>query len=1076
MKKIYLPLLLLSINFPSYSQEKLKEYYNTSNIETFVQELKQKQDFEKIIQEYSQVAESDPDYFTAQFQIILNLIAMNKTDEAEKHCKNLIDRYGDDLPSNYFLSYGILLSDKKEYESALANFEKAKKNNSLNILSKYNEAIVYVRMEQRQKALDLLKEIITTAPNYKQAYYLLGFIAMEDGNASVGVMSILTYLTLDPLAKNAQTALKELARNMAEVYAKPSKLKYSTTGDDFTELDIILKNNLAQNRKYPAKVSINDRTSRTIQAVLEYMNEHNIKDGFFENKYGPWMKEVVSKYQLIPYTFVAMTSYEETYQKDFKKNNALIKTFVNTFFTNSIQPLILKATVDGKQYAVSTLENGKNFYFQNRQDNLNGYAIQFNENYDKESEGYFVNNELEGELKRYNSIGNLETIENYKKGQLDGAVSKFYTSGKIAVREIVHGGEYDGKVSLYNIASGLIGSLEYKNGNLINEVKHLFSNGQTEYDYKLIDGKRQGKISMYNEKGTVVSTYNYKDDKYNDLGFSYYPDGKIKTEALYKDNEFEFYKAFYHNGQLSDHYVYNNGKLVSVKSYNLKGELIEEKAYDKDEVLAELKLYLAEQLYLVEKYKNGKLTEREAINPTTFQLEKSKIQAYDKLYYPTGVLYGEGKTINGHQEGLWKFYNTNGTLSNEGEFSKNNLNGKYIKYNKIGEKEETYLFKDGVNQGLYEYFQDNTLVYANYYSDGEANGPIYYYYNGTIFREKRFVQDDESVGRALYFLQDGKTPYKIEKFDKEYLVQITFYDKEKKEVLQLDKYKEKETVVIPQFNFKNILTLENGILNGPAKKVDVSEKITLEEFNLINNKIDGEFKEYYPTGVLSSSKNFLLDRRNGLTQYYNPDGKLRSKMPMLNGKIMGERTFLYPEGNPIFKVNYLLDHQQGDRIYYNTQGVAVAALVYDLDILIGYKKLNAFEQLGEMIPIKPTEEIKIESVYKNGVTAAKINVKNSALNGDLIIYNPNKNKAFSLFLVNDIKEGEENIYYNNGAIYSNIHYKNNSLDGTKTIHSKEGQKLFEINYNFDELNGEFKIFENNSIKQTFIYDSGFLSK
>jgi len=191
---------------------------------------------------------------------------------------------------------------------------------------------------------------------------------------------------------------------------------------------------------------------------------------------------------------------------------------------------------------------------------------------------------------------------------------------------------------------------------------------------------------------------------------------------------------------------------------------------------------------------------------------------------------------------------------------------------------------------------------------------------------------------------------------------------------------------------------------------------------------------------------------------------------------MGERTFLYPEGNPIFKVNYLLDHQQGDRIYYNTQGVAVAALVYDLDILIGYKKLNAFEQLGEMIPIKPTEEIKIESVYKNGVTAAKINVKNSALNGDLIIYNPNKNKAFSLFLVNDIKEGEENIYYNNGAIYSNIHYKNNSLDGTKTIHSKEGQKLFEINYNFDELNGEFKIFENNSIKQTFIYDSGFLSK
>lgn len=1073
MKKICFPLFLLTTAFTTYAQEKFEPSYDTTTIEAQAKNYQQNNQLEKAIAEYAKIDALDPMYFEAQYQIILLLLSNEKIDEAEALCKKLIDKYGNELPTNYFLSYGIFKSDQGNYDEALTYINKAKKETSLNIIAKYNEALVYYRKAEKQKALDLLKEIITQAPNYGQAYYLLGIIATEDGQGAIGLLSFLTYLSIYPNTSAAQQCLREFNRNLAEIYSIKPQLTYSTEGDDFSELDIILKNNLAQHKNYPLKVDIDHRVSRVIQALLEYMDEHKVQGGFFETRYSPWMKSIVQNKLIIPFTYVSMISYEENYKKEYKKQSSLIQNYINNQAYTYVTSLLYQATIEGENYSITELDNSF-FYHQGKFDFLNGKAMQFTKNYNIESEGFFVDHKLSGLLKRYSTTGRLATTTVYKEDQIDGLVTTFYSTGNVFMEEQMKGEKLEGTSTIYHIAKNKRGSLHYKNNELVDEVSYYFPTGQVEYNYPVVNGKRNGEIISYNEKGTIVSKYNYKDDLFDGLSTSYFPNGAVKSEALFKDDNYVYYKEYFEHGLLSYHYEYENGNLKVGNSYNIKGELIEQRFFDTEGNLSQSTSYYKGDAYLIEKYKKEKVVERQTINPSTKKLEVIANKGYSKFFYPNGQLYGEGQLVNGAQEGVWKYYSRNGILSSEFSYVNNNTSGEVKKYDKTGQLEERYFIQENGMTGLYSYYNQANLSSIGYYDQDQLDGPFSSFYDYPTLEIKRFYKDGTPDGKEVYYAQDG-TPYRINQYEEGALLSVDFIKDGKVTTLHLNEYVGKDQFTIDQFGTRTTYTIEKGTFTGPVKRTDLSKTKTLSTFTLINNKYDGVYSTFYPNGVLEDSTTFILDRRYGPQQHNNPDGKVRIKSSMLNGPNMGSRILFSPEGTPLITSNFVLDYLDGEELLYNSQGTPILALVYDLNLLVGYKNLTATEQLSEIIPINSTDTI-LKSTYKTGQLAAEVEIKQQLLNGVLTTYNPSGKEAYSLAYTGNDKNGVEHIYYSTGSIYSTTPYVNKSLTGIKTIYTPTGDKQFEVSYKKGELHGNFTIYEANNSKQTFSYDSGFLSQ
>jgi len=125
------------------------------------------------------------------------------------------------------------------------------------------------------------------------------------------------------------------------------------------------------------------------------------------------------------------------------------------------------------------------------------------------SKGKTINRENEGEWRYYHKNStDIQTIENYKNGQLSG-VRKVYYLGNIIAEEAFY-----------------------------------------------LEGKRNGLLKIYTIKGVVMEESNFKNDVYDGLAIFRLPTGEIHTQGNYKNGE--------RNGLWQ---IYKNGVLVKTEKY-----------------------------------------------------------------------------------------------------------------------------------------------------------------------------------------------------------------------------------------------------------------------------------------------------------------------------------------------------------------------------------------------------------------------------------------------------------------------------------------------------------------------------
>ena len=401
----------------------------------------------------------------------------------------------------------------------------------------------------------------------------------------------------------------------------------------------------------------------------------------------------------------------------------------------------------------------KKFYFQNTDivqsegymvdGKPDGYWKSYFQNGRLRSEGNRKNFELDGLWKFYDEDGKTVQLINYLKGKKNGAKTTFnptfftvenyvddikegmsytYDYDSLLLESVnFSGGLENGLKKYYDKDGNIIKITKYKSGYIVESqwinkrdnkgrkqgrwVK-FHDNDHIAEETLYLNDRLNGYKKIYDEESKLVSVEKYRDgmventDKTlisTDIRRDYHPNGKIKTEASYRNNLANgIRREFDTNGIIVMSYIFNNGNIV--------GEGI-----------------IDEQLR-----RHGSWKE----------------------YYVNGTKKSEGRYNNGLHVGHWYFYDSEGRLQQEGEFDKGGkYDGSWIFYYPSGNilKEESYL--NGTENGMYiEYSEDGDIIVQGTYTMGMKEGKWTISVNG-VNEEGSYV-DGKKDGRWRMFYND----------------------------------------------------------------------------------------------------------------------------------------------------------------------------------------------------------------------------------------------------------------------------------------------------------------------------------
>lgn len=132
------------------------------------------------------------------------------------------------------------------------------------------------------------------------------------------------------------------------------------------------------------------------------------------------------------------------------------------------------------------------------------YTIFYDQKKNIVSEGKEINKLREGEWKYYHKASKtIMTLENYKKGKLEGTLTVYYPSGKIVDETIYKNGLKEGAYKKYSEAGIVLENSFFKNGEYEGEAVCKDPKGLVVTKGKFKNGKKVGKWQFF-EAGKFV--------------------------------------------------------------------------------------------------------------------------------------------------------------------------------------------------------------------------------------------------------------------------------------------------------------------------------------------------------------------------------------------------------------------------------------------------------------------------------------------------------------------------------------------------------------------------------------------
>ena len=1076
MRNLLLVFLLVSFS-KNYAQTDYVSVYNNDAIIEKGDELFNNEKYDEALKEYQKISKTDPKYLKAQYEIGLTLNAQDKKTEFRALVEDLYKKGKmSDFPELYKL-YAMFLSNEKEYDLSEKIFKEGEKYlpNSSSYL--YNFALLYVRKKETQKAVDILENIITNNPNHGLSHYLLGIIAFENGKITEGTLALMSYLIIAPTGQYATQAVMQLNANYGQNYMAENKLVFSKSGDNFEEIETILRNQLPLKKVYKVKSNIDDNITRQVQAVAEYAVEHKMENGFFETTYIPWVKTLIEKNQFEGFSYYILLSMEEKMGKKLTSQKKKITTFYESYVKKDLWPVFGKRKLDmfGKVEEVMVSISDQNPFIIGPQVNgeFEGKCKYLNVLGNLGGELNFKNGKLDGLQKYYSEDGKLTQEKYFESGLLSGKRTTYYENGNIELSENYKNDLLDGISTSYYPNGGKTCEVNFTNGKRNGTLVCLYEVGTKKNEIDFTDGKLSGKYNTYNQAGALTETYNCVDDKIEGAYAEYYDGKTLKSEAVYKKGEVQgAFKSYNTDKTLDRENTYTAGKISKSVEYYPNGKKSYESFYNDKGELETYSYFDAQgNKYFEEKYKSGDLKsglqflsnspKGTEINLTKKSFEMKNLDgstrvkgAFEKgkkvgewsYFYSSGIERLKEFYIQGKQNGLSKSYNLNGTISSISNYTNDTISG------------------------LYELYSDNKINQILNYEKGEQNGPFKTFYsNGVVSTEGYMTSDDVTYDKFTY-AQNGDISSIDRYIDGTQTSRKTFDSKGKLEN-EID-YKNKTGKFTYSYNngvYSKTYDLTNGILNGKLSTKDKS-KANMYDAEYLNGALHNTCLKYSPSKTVLYEKKYYCGKLNGLNKYYDYAGNLKMTDEYTFGVENGKTIRYYHNKSKMSESIQQNQSAEGEMYYYNQKGEPLAIVGYDNNQAKYYIRKSKTGELNDKVMIE-NQTAEITSSYPNGKIAIQFSLNKGSNQGKFVINNVDGRAEFECNYENDNLHGDRTEYYANGKPYKKEHFLNNQFDGVQHFYKEDGKPWIDLSFKNDELHGNTLIYNVGKLVETKKYDS-----
>ncbi len=1040
------------------------------------------------INKFKQVSVNDTNYCTAQYETALTYLQLEEYVFAEKILKELIS-----LEVSYpnraqaYALLGQAYDGDKKLDEALKAYaeglEKYPKNNALY----FSRATTYEKYERYQEAVEDFKRSAQCNIGHPGSHLRLGIIAAREGHQTESMLSLMTFLILEPNSERAAsvvTLLEQIADGSYEV--KPKGIVLSQEGDDYEDLNLFITNKVALQDKYKAKFTLPTSYAKQMHLILSTLKYDKNDEGFWHQMYLPFFLDIYNSKMLDGLILFSLESVKsEKVQKKLTANKKVIDNFFE------------KGGAKWKDHITSQymeFEGKKQHVF-----SLYGKS-------GLEAVGLVNDKEIaNGTYYYYHKDGGLSLVAKFdEEGKKTGTwVWRDYFSQKIS-EEIPYQKDVIDGIAKYYYASGeLKQTRSYKNDIIQDTIFNYYRSSDIEEKITVKDNQRNGTSIGYHPNGAVSWKVDYKNSKANGKYISYHLNGELARESdLTEDEVTGMRKTYFPNGQIESEYQYNaEGKTAGpYKSWYPNGQLEEKGTLKDGKALGEVtEYYSSGQVYSTGvfdetgkengsriyydydgkkyeeySYKKGSLEEIIAFNKKGEVIEKvtrSGKKLSFKSHFPNGRIYSEGTIMDDKKSGLWKYYDQYGNVKYTEKYRNGELTDTTFGYHPNGKLEYQIVYKKGMRNGLYlEYDLMGTLVQEGYFKDDERSNDWYEYDSYGDVKSETCYKNGSMHGLQKSYTVNG-TLENYDIYDDGEIVASIFCDTAGKVLQRFGVLH--GTVTLRDANntydrFKG--TYKNGFTNGKTNWYNAAGKVIVDG-NFINGKREGLWTWYHDNGKVKKTIMYKMGEVHGDFKEYNESGILTYEGKYQNGLVQGLNKHYYDNGKLEYESNYIDDERHGRMTSFAMDGSVQQYRMYEKGVLISYSYLDKTGKEVEPIMLGLGSST-ITTYYQSGQKSVEQTRYNGEINGKYTEYYPNGKITITGNYIYGERDGLFLEYYENGTKKSEVTYKLGEKHGVETLYFPSGKVKSTQEYMFDDADGEKKEYNETGklLKTTYYFN------
>ncbi|MGV9012691.1 MAG: hypothetical protein ACOH13_08875 [Flavobacteriales bacterium] len=982
------------------------------------------------------------------------------------------------------------LSGTKKYAEAEAYADSCITKYPGNFIFPNIKALVVDESGDRARALELFKANVVRFPTRADAHVNLGDIAAQEGKTAQAALCYATATIMHYGTSKDERNVGDLDQLLGGTLDAAPKGGDLDKGEDFSEIDLLLKNRVAMAKGYKVKPDLEYPICRQSHLLFSHLKDHPAGDGFWSTYYVPLFNRIMAENLFEGFIYNALSSAgNEQVLALAKKKSAVVQDF-----RKAIWPVLMDLyqtypdSPGGTPVKHWFLESGS----------LNGVG-----------DGNAAADVYSGPWTSYHSNGSIAAKGTLSaNGKRMGTWNEYFDDGSLQrILQYDADGKENGVRLLYYRTGALNDSVRFINDKPDGTYHHHLPDGTLKLAKTFAQDKVNGPAISYFACGTVENRYTLADDKADGRVTSYYADGAQQYNGDYQAGQRTgVHTTFHHNGKKESEYGYvdgkasgpytewwpegnlkrkgtmtndlvtgadssweANGQLASVRMLDLKGRsngtqtnFANGLAYEVDEYTNDL---LVRYRFLDKK---GNVIQEGARKKGKFQFSG---------YTSRGTLASRGEYLDeGLKDGVWQYFLPDGTVSAEEHFVKGKMQGKQTSYYKNGKVRIEYDYTLPDRTGTYrQFYLNGKPKYIGWLVQGRLSGTYRHYLpDGTLNEDEYYVDGDRSGWQDYYdnngkpvssnLVVDGKISEKII-YGAEGLVQAHH-------VVPPGPYTLMETFA--DGNKMDEIPMMNGTYHGAATWFYPNGNKRIEG-RYVNGERDGLWTWYFPDGKKLSEEFWSLDEQTGTERNWYRSGQLSNESTYTHGERNGPYLSYWENGQVNVERHYEHGKESGIAKNHAEDGTLQYARFFDQDELIGYAQPKTGGTIGDTVYTAPGK-VEIKSFYDNGKPSRLFIYMDGEIDGPYKAWHPNGQLEEEEVYEAGSRTGTDNEYYANGQLRQVSNYEEDVRHGPILRYAENGKLIEQGTFHYGSLEGEYKVWDNmGKLVATYGYQNGVMT-